>query len=314
MAARNSRRSVKRTWRSLLVTVVALCVLLSVGSLFPGTSLPGWQDVFLATGLTPATSTVEGELEVHFIDVGNADCTLVRQGEHSLLIDAGERGDSDDILEYLSAHGVKKLDMAVATHPHADHMGGMADILNAIPVDCFLMSFMPEEKTPTSAVYLNMLEALDERAIPVEEAKPGATYTLGEAALQVLGPIDEAGDPNAMSVVTRLTFGQHAFLFTGDATDNEEEDILATGYPVRADVLKVAHHGSDTSNSYDFLRAVAPSYGFIPCGLNNSYGHPMQRVLDDLTALNVHLYRADVHGHTVFTSDGTSLSVTTEKE
>ncbi len=309
-----ARKTRRITRRSLLLSVVVLCVLLSIGSLFPGSSLPGWQDVFYATGLTPATTTVEGELEVHFIDVGNADCTLVRQGEHNMLIDAGEKGDSDRILDYLRAHGVKKLDMAVATHPHADHMGGMADILNAIPVDCFLMSFMPEEKTPTSAVYLNMLEELDVKSIPVDEAEPGATYQLGEATLQVLGPVEEASDPNAMSVVTRLTFGQHAFLFTGDATDNEEEDILATRYPVRADVLKVAHHGSDTSNSVDFLRAVAPTYGFIPCGLNNSYGHPMQSVLDDLTALNVRLYRADVHGHTVFTSDGTSLSVTTEKE
>ncbi len=310
-----ARKRVKiKSWKALLATLAVLCIVLSLGSLLPQSSLPGWGDIFTATGLAPATTTVEGELEVHFINVGNADCTLIRQGEYAALIDAGEKGDSEDILRYLNAGGVKKLDLVVATHPHADHIGSMAQVLAAIPVEQFVMSFMPEEETPTSYVYLNMLETLDEKAIPVKEAAVGDVYTLGEAQLQVLAPLREDDDANAMSVVTRLTFGSRSFLFTGDTTTAVEKDMLSTGQPVRADVLKVAHHGSNTSNFDGFLRAVSPAYAFIPCGLNNSYGHPKQSVLDDLVALDTTIYRSDIHGHVVFTTDGESLSVRTEQE
>lgn len=306
MAKRNSKKKVTVT--SLITMLVLVCLLLSVGSLFPESGFPSWNAVFSATDLAPAPTTVEGELEVHFIDVGNADCTLVRQGEHNLLIDAGERGDGDEILQYLNEQGVAKLDLVIATHPHADHIGSMAEVLSGLPVDRFIMAFMPEKDTPTSKVYLNMLEALDDKNIPLDEAEPGRVYDLGEAKLQLLGPINEASDPNAMSVVARLTFGSRAFLFTGDATTEEEEDILNAGYTVKADVLKVAHHGSDTSNGLSWLQAVDPTYSLIPCGEGNSYGHPMQSVLDDLEAEQSIIYRSDIHGHVVFRCDGTELS------
>jgi len=304
----------KKLLRMITLVLVAVCLLIELAGRIPGLSFSGWSDIYRALGLAPQTVTAEGELEVHFIDVGNADCILVRQGEKTLLIDAGERGDDDEILEYLGRHGVTSLDLVVATHAHADHIGGMADVIEALPVDTFIMAFMPEEETPTTSTYLSMLEALDEKSVTVEEAEPGTVYELGTARLQVLAPLEESKDTNDMSVVTRLTFGDRAFLFTGDAGTDVEKQLLNSTYPLQADVLKLGHHGSNTSNSAAFLRRISPQYAIIPCGLNNSYGHPHQEVLDRLEEQQITFYRSDVHGSVVFTTDGTALTVETEKE
>ena len=297
----------------LTTVVVAVFLLVELLSRIPGLGFNGWQDIYVALGLAPAPVTAEGELEVHFIDVGNADCILVRQEDKNLLIDAGERGDREDILDYLRRHGVEKLNLVIATHPHADHIGAMADVLEALPVERFVMSFMPEADTPTSNVYMDMLEALDSKAIPVDEAEPGAVYELGTARLQILGPIEESRDANDISVVTRLTFGDRAFVFTGDAGTSVEKDILSAGYELSADVLKLGHHGSNTSNSETFIRRVNPAYAVITCGVGNSYGHPHEEPINLLMDMDVPFYRADVYGDIVFTTDGEMLTVETER-
>ena len=230
-----------------------------------------------------------------------------------MLIDAGDIGAYHDIMDYLNRHNIKKFDLVIATHPHADHIGEMADIIKTIPIDRFVMSYMPEGKEPTTKVYLSMLEALDEQNVPVEEAVPGETYTLGTAQLQILAPLSEDSDENAMSVVTRLTFGHRTFLFTGDAEEEVEREILTHGFDVKADVLKAGHHGSDTSSSEAFLRAVAPEYAVITCGEGNSYGHPHDEALERLEGVGAVCYRADIYGDIVFTSDGESLTVETQK-
>ena len=284
--------------------------MLTLGSLVPSLGLPDWASV-LGMRSVPSTA-VDGLLEVTFLDVGNADCTLVRQGEHSLLIDAGERGDGDDIVDALRERGVTKLNLVIATHPHADHIGGMEDVLLNLPVERFVLAYMPEDETPTSSTYLRMLEALADKDIPVDEARIGNTYEIGQARLQVLAPVRESDDANDMSVVTRLTYGKHAFLFTGDAGTAVEKDMLKTGHDLRADVLKVGHHGSDTSSSEAFLQQVQPRYSIIPCGEGNSYGHPHAKTLKRLEALGVGIYRSDVYGDIVCLSDGTELTIKTE--
>ena len=173
----------------IVAAVLALCcVLIECGEAI---GLPSWQDIATRLEMYDTAPTAEGVLEVHIVDVGNADCILVRQGEHAMLIDAGERGDADTILDYLDTYGVERLDVVVATHPHADHIGSMADIVREIEVGEFLMAYMPQESTPTTATYLDMLEALYERDVTVTEAQPRQTYTLGTAKLEVLAPLTE---------------------------------------------------------------------------------------------------------------------------
>ena len=154
---------------------------------------------------------------------------------------------------------------------------------------------------------------IDKKDIPVDEAEPGKIYTIGTAQFQIIAPLEEDNDPNAMSVVTRLTFGDRAFLFTGDAEAEVERQILTKGYNVKADVLKAGHHGSSTSTSDPFLRAVDPEVAVITCGTGNSYGHPHDETILRLKDAGVSTYRADMCGDIVITTDGTSLNVQTEK-
>lgn len=312
--ARKYTKKQKKYIRIAILTVVAISLLVELIGQIPGVGFSGWSDVAVMLGLQEPSVTAEGEMEVHFIDVGNADCILVRQEDKNLLIDAGERSDNDTILQYLSDRGVDHLDLVIATHPHADHIGSMADVLESIPVDRFVMSFMPESATPTTATYLKMLEVLDEKSIPVDEAEPGSVYELGTARLQILGPLEETEETNDISVVTRLTFGDRSFLFTGDAESGVEKQLLNSGYTLSADVLKLGHHGSDTSNTTAFIKRVDPQCVVITCGEGNSYGHPHEEVITRLDKLGVPMYRADLCGNIVFVTDGESLTIETEKE
>lgn len=310
---KRANKTQKKIYITIAVVLIVVCLLIEVLGRIPGIPFNGWDDVFVALGMRPSTIAPEGELQVHFIDVENADCILIRQGEHNMLIDAGDIGDEDAILDYLNRQGVEKFDLVVATHPHADHIGEMTTILENFPVERFIMSFMPEGEEPTTKVYLSMLELLDEKNIPIDEAEPGKTYTLGTSQFQILAPLEGDDDPNAMSVVTRLTFGDRSFLFTGDAEEGVERQILARGYTVKADVLKAGHHGSRTSTSDSFLRAVDPEIAVITCGEGNMYGHPHNETMIRLNKADITTYRADACGDIVITSDGTSLEVVTEK-
>ena len=310
---KRANKTQKKIYITIAVVLVLACLLIEVLGSIPGIPFNGWDDVFVALGMRPSAIAPEGELQVHFIDVENADCILVRQGEHNMLIDAGDIGDEDAILDYLNRQGVKKLDLVISTHPHADHIGEMTTVLENIPVDRFIMSYMPEGKEPTTKVYLSMLETLYEKNIPVDEAEPGKVYTFGTAQFQILAPLEEDDDPNAMSVVTRLTFGDRAFLFTGDAEEEVERQMLTRGFTLQADVLKVGHHGSRTSTSDPFLRAVDPEIAVITCGVGNKYGHPHNETTARLSEAGVTTYRADVCGDIVITSDGKTLEVMTEK-
>jgi beta-lactamase superfamily II metal-dependent hydrolase len=296
-----------------IAAVVLFCLVIELGQLVPSLGIPSWNELLAMVGLAEPYVVPEGELQVHFIDVGNADCVLIRQGDCNVLIDAGERGDGEKILGYLSNRGVSKLDLVIATHPHADHIGAMTEVIENIPISRFVMSFMPESATPTSSTYLDMLSALDAKKIPVDEATPGTQYSIGTARLTVLAPLAESEEANNVSVVTRLTFGDRSFLFMGDAETTVERDLLSSGRPLTADVIKVGHHGSDSSSSQAFLSAVKPSIVMIPCGAGNSYGHPHAAALLRMEKTGAKIYRADIHGDVCIVSDGDSLTVKTQK-
>lgn len=317
MFGARGKASPKQKRIRLIITacVVILCLLIELLGRIPALPFDGWSDVFAWFGMPQARVIAEGELQVHFIDVGNADCILVRQNDHNLLIDAGETRHDALLLDYFNRHGIDQLDLVIATHPHADHIGAMPAIIEHIPIERFVLSYMPEGQEPTTWVYTAMLEALNKRSVPVDEAKAGAEYELGTAKVQILSPSftpETVEDANEISVVTRITFGEHAFLFTGDAVVEAEAQMIAAGGSLDADVLKVAHHGSKTATSPAFVKAVSPTYAVITCG-ENDYGHPNDEIVSRLIGVGAKIYRSDQHGDIVFVSDGQNLSVKCSK-
>lgn len=261
------------------------------------------------TPITPAELPDNSTFEVHYIDVGQGDCSLILCDGEAMLIDGGEASESSKVYAYLKAHGVDHLEYMVATHAHSDHIGGLSGALNYASVGT---AFCPVTEYD-SKTFSNLVKYLGNQGLGITVPSAGDTFVLGSATVQVLGPQKEYDDPNDMSIVLKITYGETSFLFTGDAERTAEADILDAGYDLSATVLKVGHHGSDTSTSYPFLREIMPEYAVIQVGTDNSYGHPTEDTLSRLRDADVKVYRNDLQGTIICTSDGESVSFSTEK-
>lgn len=247
----------------------------------------------------------EGQLKAHFLDVGQGDSALILAGSNAMLIDAGDRGYGSGIVNYLKKQGVKKLDYLVLTHPHADHIGGAVEVINAFEIEKIIMPKVEH----TTRTFENLLETIKSKGMKITAPIPGDEYELGSAKFKILAPNSSSYKSlNDYSVVIRLTFGNTAFLFTGDAESTSESQILSKGFEIKSDVLKVGHHGSSTSTSDRFLKSVSPKYAVISVGKGNSYGHPTQEVLGRLDSYSVKVYRTDEVGTIVAVSDGTNIT------
>lgn len=268
--------------------------------------------VLALAGCTLEFVTVEpaqDNLIVHFIDVGQGDAILIQQGESNMLIDAGDNRYGEVIVNYLRKHKVKRLDYVIGTHPHADHIGGLDNVINTFEVGKIIMP----KVSHNTRTYEDVLLAIKNKGLKITTPKVGDKYQLGEAEFTIIAPSSEKySNLNDYSVSIRLDFVNNSFIFTGDAEERSEREMLQTGIPLRADVLKVSHHGSSSSTTDEFLKAVNPSVAIIQVGANNRYGHPHREILDKLAHIKV--YRTDLHGTIIIKSDGTEITIITEKQ
>ncbi|AYK15411.1 MAG: lamin tail domain-containing protein [Methanosarcina flavescens] len=257
------------------------------------------------------TVTVSGQnLTVHFLDVGQGDSILLELDGKFMLVDSGERDQGKVVTAYLQNQGISTLDYVVATHPHSDHIGGMDDILNNFPVEHFVDSGYPH----TSKTYENMLIIIDTKDIPFEVVQAGHKIDFDPAVdIEVLNPASIYSDElNENSVVLKVTYGETSFLLMGDAGLESEEYIIEAGYDVDSDILKVGHHASRSGSGRTFISAVSPEVSIVEVGAGNDYGHPHAEVLDRLQKVST-VYRTDLDGTIVITTDGSTYTVTTEK-
>ena len=260
-----------------------------------------------ATGNTGIAQA--GTLTVTWLDVGQGDAAVIQCGGQSILIDGGKPEKSSYIYAWLQQHGLSYLDVIVATHVDADHIGGLSGALNYASVGT---AYCPET-TGTTETFQSFVKYLAQRGKQITVPTAGETFALGGAQIQILGPLHRAEDSNDNSIVLKVSFGATSFLFTGDAERAEEQDLLNAGVNLQSTVLKVGHHGSDTSTSYPFLRAVAPQYAVISVGAGNSYGHPTEAVLSRLRDAGVTTFRTDMQGEITAVSDGQTINFSTTK-
>lgn len=249
---------------------------------------------------------VNTNLVISYLDVGQADSILIENNKETMLIDAGNNEDGKLLVKYFKEKGITNFKYLVGTHPHEDHIGGLDDIINNFEIETL---YMPDAIT-TTKTFTDVLDAIENKGIGYKVPKIEETFTLGEATIQVIYTGTDTKELNNTSIVLRLIFGETSFLFTGDAEDKVEKDILNNKLNIQADVLKVGHHGSRYSTTDEFLNSVNPKYAIISVGTGNSYKHPEDIVLNKLKDNNIEIHRTDKEGTIIVTSNGKNINIT----
>ena len=263
--------------------------------------------------LTPTPEIVQAnqeiqdgeKLQIWFLDVGQADSILIQNGDANMLIDAGNNEDGKKLVSYFQSLGIETFQYVIGTHAHEDHIGGMDDIIDNFDIDTF---YMPDAIT-TTATFESVLDSLEAKNIAFQTPSIDSIFKLGNATIDVLYVGTDDSDLNNTSIVLKLTYGNTSILFMGDA--EKEVETIIEKKDISADVLKVGHHGSNTSSSKTFLEKVNPSYAIISVGTGNSYGHPSNTTIQNLENQNIQIYRTDENGTIIMTSDGTNITFQT---
>ena len=275
---------------------------------------------------------VDGTMEVHFIDVGQADSTLIIQGDEVMLFDVATKSRGDDVVEYIHSLGINYIDVLVLSHPHDDHMGGAAEVLKSIEVGKIygpdIFELMDAQDAP--GWYKNMIDEIDKidtrinQGIPEDEQTSiwhfprnadgeFAKFKIGEAIVEFYAPLEDVySDKNDYSICAKVSFGTIDIMFTGDATSEVEKAMLEKGYNLDVEIFQASHHGSDTGNNEAFLEAMSPDAIVISCGMNNKYNHPVKSVVDLYQEMEIPVFRTDESGNIVMTTDGKEYSFNVE--
>jgi len=289
-----------------LLTLAAALLVALLGILFP--------EPESAVNIPADAPTPSGNgLTVHFIDVGQADCALLECDGEFMIVDGGNVDDGQLVVSYLNQMGVETLSAVVCSHAHEDHVGGLPAVLSKYQAE----SVYSPVTEYSSKVFSDFVKKTEAQNLTLTVPQPGDQFTLGSAAVTVLGPVQEYEDPNDTSIILKVSYGETDFLFTGDMETAAEADMLdhwGESFDWQVDVLKVGHHGSETSTGYRFLYETEPVYGVISVGTGNSYSHPHEGPMSRMEDAGLVLLRTDQLGHIIARTDGREVSFTWENQ
>lgn len=316
------KTSGRRADRKTVITIICIIAVIFTAVIYLNEAvchldfIPTWKELYEGAGLTESVynDIADGEAAVHFIDVGQGDCELIDAGGSYVLIDSGEYSEAGKVIGYLNSLGISRLEYVIVSHPHSDHMGSMAKIVEAFDVGTVIMADMADDMLPVTSSYVKLIEAIDKKNIPIVFAETGESFNLSYGRLEILAPVKEYDDLNNYSLVVKYVHGDNSFLFTGDIEEKAERDIVGYGSDVSAEVLKIPHHGSDSSSCKLFLQSVNPEYGVIEVGDSNDYGHPHSEPMKLYEKLGIEIYRTDMQGNIVFVSDGKDYRIITSED
>ena len=310
MANGKSGRKKKISPLAALITLILLVVGSYLGIDFTEV-IPNETMATVGQEETQTIEEVEGQLVVHMIDVGQADCFLLVQDGMTAMVDCGTRSTGKDAVKYLNNLGITKLDYVIGTHPHDDHMGGMYDVITNFEIGKVII---PDSRDGdiTANWYMKLMNELNTGDYEVYYAQEGDIFNLEDAVMQVLAAETDVSNTNNYSIVLKVSFGQMDMIMTGDAETEIEEKILESGANIDAEILKAGHHGSDTSNSEEFVDAISPDYVLISAGVGNKYKHPIKEVMERFEERNIEVYRTDESGSVVITITTDSVSFSCE--
>lgn len=253
---------------------------------------------------TEKETEINYDMNVHFLDVEQGLAILVQSDGKNLVYDGGDRGTSSYVVAYLKKQGVEKIDYLISSHYDSDHVYGLIGCLSAFKVKNVISSDYEHD----SQTYTKFINAVESAGLKCQHPEVGTEIKFGTGSFTVLGPASiDKNDSNSNSVVIKLTNGENSFIFTGDAESSSEKEMIATGIDLECNVLCLAHHGSATATSWDFLQATVPEYAVISCGAGNSYGHPHEEVMERLESMEIELFRTDLQGEVVAISDGKKI-------
>lgn len=298
--------------RRLAALALAAALALGVaGCESTGGGLPSIGDITVSTTAAPTEpgGGQEAAFSMRFIDVGQALSVLVSCDGVHMLYDGGNVADGSRVVAYLQKQGVEELEYVFCSHAHEDHVGGLAAALAYFPANHV---YAPVTSAETKC-FQDFVKYTQQQGLEVEVPAVGATWQLGSATVQLLGPVKSYSDTNNTSLVLRIDYGDTSFLLTGDMEIDAEDDLVDSGADLDVDVLQVGHHGSETSSGYVFLNAVLPEIGVISVGEGNSYGHPHESALSRLRDAKVDVYRTDLLGDITVLSDGRNYTIASDR-
>ncbi len=300
--------------KKILVTSLLILIFSIVFNIIIGLNILPVHVLYSKLGIIKGIEKQDSDFTIYYLDVGQSDCSIIICDGKVMMIDAGTKSQNVKIKSALFVLGIDKIDYLIVTHPHDDHMGNAAELIREYNVESIVMPRISKENQVDTLTFNNLINSIAKYNVNPMTASSGERINLGRATIDFIAPFEQNDNLNNMSIVLKVTFEETSFLFQGDAEETIENQIVSSNIDVSSDVIKVGHHGSNTSSTVEYLEKVNPSVAIVSCGADNTFKHPNKQTIDTLEEQHIKTYITAYNGNITVTSDGESIDVTYENK